>query len=284
MSGVKGDLTELTPRAVVRLALQNGAQEALLQPGYRPMLVIDGKVMESQAGALGPEGVRLVFQGLAGDRQRQEFEEEGQTSFFTKCDAMPVRVSACRALGEVTLMVTLEPSWLSFSEAAERRLQEWFGTPGGLCVFLGPPQSETGQAVLAALQRLAGDIGRRIMVVSQGFLPPFDGPALVARRRIGEDVASYSNAVDHALRAGFDTMAFSHPEDAALPAALRAALAGMKTLVALTAKDVDAALSVIRTALRQHDRPELADAIPSLRILFCRVSRDIDRLCCEFVG
>jgi len=264
-------------------AVQSGAQEVLLQPGRCPIFVARGQPIKTGTTKFDASDMTRLLKSVASERDQEVLNNQGQVLFFASYGDTPFGISACHAMGDISMVLMLRPVPADLPEAAQKHLSDWLrAAAGGLCVFLGPPNAGKSQAIYSAVQKMAEDASRRIMVVSRGLLPVFSGAAWVVCRRLDQDGSCLSDFVGYAILSRFNSAVFSHPDRSVLPAAIRTAVSGLTTMVTVTAQDALSARAIMLESLEQDKSPALREAFQQLRTLYGTVSWKDGQMDCSF--
>jgi twitching motility protein PilT len=72
----------------LRELVERGGSDLHLSSGARPMLRVDGELVESGAAALGPAEVERLLLSIAPESNREEFRESGDTDFAHEIDGL----------------------------------------------------------------------------------------------------------------------------------------------------------------------------------------------------
>jgi twitching motility protein PilT len=235
---------------LLRRCLEKGASDLHLRVPSKPMLRIDGRLVEqSDLGTVTPDYVIDVLNRLTTPEQRSVFYRELELDFAYSVPGMArFRVSVLRQRGTLSFAFRLVPfkiptvDELGLPQICKKLILK----PRGLILVTGPTGSGKSTTLAAMIDHLNNNSRSNVITIEDPIEYLYQNKeCLIAQRDLGDDTRSFSNALIHALRHDPDVVLVGEMRDLeTISTAIRAAETGH--LVLSTLHTVDASQTVDR--------------------------------------
>jgi twitching motility protein PilT len=258
-------------QALLTEVIQKGASDLHLTAGARPMMRINGSLIQvDDAPELSPPVIQTVLYAILTQRQREKFEEELELDFAY---ALPgharFRVNIYRqreALGAAFRLIPYEIKPLE-QLGVPPAVSNFAMLPRGFVLVTGPTGSGKS-TTLAGIIDLANRQRRDHIVTVEDpieFLHQHKS-CLINQREVGEDTHSFGNALKHVLRQDPDIILVGEMRDLeTISVALTAAETGHLVFATLHTQDaaqtIDRVIDVFPPHQQQQVRVQLSGAL-----------------------
>ncbi len=266
------DLTLLDPW--LRYLWDTGATDLHLAAGTPPRVRIDGRLLSvPEAAPLDVGTVRAMIDGLLTPEEQQAFDAERQLDFaFSWADTARFRVNAFHQLDRPAMALRLIPSEIPTPEqlGLPAVVGQLLNKPYGLVLVTGP----TGSGKSTTLASMIGWINQNkpvhILTVEdpvEYVHPP--AMALVNQREVGQDAATFEDALRAALREDPDVVLVGEMRDLeSIALTLTLAETGHLVFATLhtndTAQTIDRIIDVFPPAQQEQVRTQLSMALQAV--------------------
>ncbi|MFZ4668079.1 MAG: type IV pilus twitching motility protein PilT [Microthrixaceae bacterium] len=266
------DLTLLDPW--LRYLWDTGATDLHLAAGTPPRVRIDGRLLGvPEAAPLDVGTVRAMIDGLLTPEEQQAFDAERQLDFaFSWADTARFRVNAFHQLDRPAMALRLIPSEIPTPEqlGLPAVVGQLLNKPYGLVLVTGP----TGSGKSTTLASMIGWINQNkpvhILTVEdpvEYVHPP--AMALVNQREVGQDAATFEDALRAALREDPDVVLVGEMRDLeSIALTLTLAETGHLVFATLhtndTAQTIDRIIDVFPPAQQEQVRTQLSMALQAV--------------------
>jgi twitching motility protein PilT len=258
-------------QALLTSVIQRGASDLHLTAGARPMMRINGSLVQiDESPELTPPVIQTVLYSILTQRQREKFEEELELDFAY---ALPgharFRVNIYRqreALGAAFRLIPYEIKPLE-QLGVPPAVSNFAMLPRGFVLVTGPTGSGKS-TTLAGIIDLANRQRRDHIVTVEDpieFLHQHKS-CLINQREVGEDTHSFGNALKHVLRQDPDIILVGEMRDLeTISVALTAAETGHLVFATLHTQDaaqtIDRIIDVFPPHQQQQVRVQLSGAL-----------------------
>ncbi len=270
------ELLDLLHRAV-----ELGASDLHLVPGYPPTYRVNGDLRPSEAASLEPEQVRQMVASILADRARFKIDEaqDFDSSLGVTHNGVMCRFRANVFLSQGSWCVCLRnipdqiPSlaWLGFPEPLAQRL---VSLANGLVIVTGVTGSGKSATLAALVALLREGAHRRILTVEEPieYLHNPGSGGIVTQREVGRDVESFADGLKFGLRQDPDVILVGEIRDReTAQMALSAAETGHLILTSLHTRDAKGAVSRLVDIFPQDVQEDMRKQIAmSLRAVVCQ--------------
>ena len=282
--GRNGKTSAMPSRELLDLlesAVQQGASDVHLVPGYSAAFRVHGQLRMSDAPQLEPTQVRQMVESLVPERSRGALEHSKNLDYSVTlpggATAARFRASVYLAQGEWCACLRHIPDeiptldWLGFPEELAQRL---VSHSNGLVVVTGVTGSGKTATLAALVSLLRQDSGRRVLTVEEPieYLHPLHGGGIVTQREVGRDVDSFADGLKHGLRQDPDVILVGEIRDReTAQMALSAAETGHLILTTLHTRDAKGALTRLVDIFPQEAQDDIRSQLAmSLRSVVCQ--------------
>jgi twitching motility protein PilT len=262
---------------ILRAAIAHGASDVHLKSGSPPLLRVDGDLRALDLPVLADDDVRQLVQSvLSGDRERAEFEREGECdTALSLPDLGRFRVSAFHARGTEAMVLrhvreeVPTPARLGLPSV----VRDFALAPSGLVLVCGPTGSGKTTTLASLVEVINAERPCHILTIEDPieFLHR-DVRATISQRELHTDTRSFSRALRSGLRQDPDVILVGEIRDVeTLRTALQAAETGHLVLASLHARSaVDAIHRVIDLFPVEEQRQARASLAESLQGVICQ--------------
>lgn len=259
--------------------LQYKASDIHLTPGVKPVFRVDNKTHVSDLmGALSASQILELIKRIAPDRYWAEFEEHQQTSFsYHQTGLGYARASAFIKAGAPHLtfryLPETVPTFADLHMPAEM-MQKLAKLHTGLVLVAGMTGSGKTTTAAALLDWINQQRSCHILTIEDPVEYVFENKkAFISQRTLGEDVATFAEAVEGALRQDPDVILVGEMRDAdTIRSAISAASTGHLVLSTLHASNaygvVNRIVSFFDPVERDLVRQQLVE---SLKCVICQM-------------
>lgn len=267
--------------ALLASAVEQGASDVHLVPGYPPSFRIHGQ-MRTQAGAeLDAEQTARIVAALLPERSRASL---GESKNLDCSVTLPHGGTLCRFRAGVYLsqgvwcaclrhvpneIPTLD--WLGFPVELAQRLTSY---GNGLVVVTGVTGSGKTATLASLVHLLRQDHARRILTIEEPveYVHSPGSGGLVTQREVGRDVDSFADGLKHGLRQDPDVILVGEIRDReTAQMALSAAETGHLILTTLHTRDAKGAVSRLVDIFPQDFQDDIRSQLAmSLRSVVCQ--------------
>ncbi len=261
-------------------AIQRGASDLHLAPGYPPTLRIHGELEPLRRPVLTPANTRALADAIVPPRIRQQLDDlknfdcsltlgEGQGVQRFRANLFLSQGAWCATLRHIPDEIpSLE--WLGFSDALADRLASY---RNGLVIFSGVTGSGKTSTLAAIVNRIRQDARRRIITIEEPieFVHAPNG-SMVTQREVGRDVASFAEGLKSGLRQDPDVILVGEIRDReTAQMALTAAETGHLILTTLHTRDTKGALTRLIDVFPEDQQDDVRSQLAlSLRSVICQ--------------
>ena len=207
------DICELLKRMV-----ETGASDLHLQPPGRPVLRVDGCLLQqADLPEFSPDDVEVVFKSITTECQQNTFHCEQELDFaYSVPDMARFRVNVLKQRGTLSLnfrFVPFDPP--SISDLGLPRLMEDFMLkPRGLILVTGPTGCGKSTTLAAMIDHLNKSESKSIITIEDPIEHIHrDNKCLISQRELGGDTSSFATALKYALRHDPDVIVVGEMRD-----------------------------------------------------------------------
>jgi twitching motility protein PilT len=211
--------------------IKQKASDLHLTVGKPPTLRIRSRLRELRTKVLEPSDTMALMKAISPERSQNELQEEGTSDFgFAYGDDARFRVSIFKQKGHVALTLRQIPNQLlSFDEIGLPEIcKELCRRPRGLFLVTGPTGSGKTTTLASMINYINEGFDRHIVTVEDPieYYHPHK-KSIVNQREVGNDVASFAEALRRVLRQDPDVVLVGEMRDLeTIESAIRAAETG----------------------------------------------------------
>ncbi len=193
------DLKEL-----LTTALEKGASDIHLSPGYYPMIRVDGALgVLSDKELLTPEQLREMALSLLGEKRMKEFETAREMDLSYQLDGARFRVNVYEAKGSIAIVLRYVSEKIRTLE--ELGLPEQIGLfsklSQGFVLVAGPTGHGKSTTLAALIQAINKERTEKIITIEDPIEYLFTPErSMIEQREVGSDTNSFSNALRSTFR------------------------------------------------------------------------------------
>jgi twitching motility protein PilT len=248
-------------------AVEAGASDLHIVPGYPPTLRVHGRLRQMDAGAFAPDAVRELLAPLCPAYAMGRFRAARNVDFSLELTlrgrAERFRANYFLSNEQMGACFRVIPSaipelrWAGFPEDLAQRLARFRNGLVLICGVVGSGKSTT-LAMLMNLLNTEG--GYRIVTVEEPveYLLPRTPVSVVTQREVGRDVHTFADGLKYALRQDPDVILAGEIRDRdTAQMALSAAETGHLVLSTLHTRDAKGAISRYADLFPQAVQPEV---------------------------
>ena len=268
----------LSMELLFRAVVQYKASDLHLSPGRRPVFRVDN--VPRTADIMGPvsgEQIHNLIKAIASEEVWEIFQHENQCSFtFHQVGLGFARVSAFVKSGAPHLTFRYLPEKVSsFDELGIPAdvLQSLAGLRSGLIMIAGMGGTGKTTTAAAVIEYINANRSAHILTVEDPIEIVFTPKrAFISQRNLGEDVATYSEAVKGASRQDPDVLYIGEMRDAeTIRAALNAAATGVLVVSTLNSANASGVVNRIVGFFEPTEREQIRSLLQdNLRAVICQ--------------
>ena len=266
---------------LLQSAVELGASDVHLIPGYPPTFRVHGQLRLSDQGVLDASQTRHMVESLAPERARNLLDlsknVDCSVSVAHRGTLCRFRASVYLAQGEWCACLRHIPNeipsleWLGFPDELAQRL---VSHTNGLVVVTGVTGSGKTATLAALVNLLRGDAGKRVLTVEEPieYIHAPGRGGIVTQREVGRDVDSFADGLKHGLRQDPDVILVGEIRDReTAQMALSAAETGHLILTTLHTRDAKGALTRMVDIFPQEAQDDIRGQLAmSLRSVVCQ--------------
>jgi twitching motility protein PilT len=256
-------------------AIEAGASDIHVAPGYPPVLRVHGELRQLAAPPLDPDRVRELLARVCPPYALERFRAAHNTDFaleVTLCDRLArFRVNYFLSGEQMGACFRIIPSaipdfqWAGFPGDLAHRLAHY---RNGLVLICGVVGSGKTTSLAMLINQLNQEGGYRIITIEEPveYLFPKTPGSVVTQREVGRDVHTFADGLKYALRQDPDVILAGEIRDReTAQMALSAAETGHLVLSTLHTRDAKGAISryadFFPQSVQQEIRSQLASSL-----------------------
>ncbi|MHC4473200.1 MAG: type IV pilus twitching motility protein PilT [Planctomycetota bacterium] len=252
------------------LVIREDGSDLHLAVGIRPRIRVHGRMRDVQLDPLSTEDTMEAMKAIAPQRNLLEFKEKGTTDFaYAYEDKARFRISCYRQRGMVGLALRLLPNRLrSFEEIGlPVTVRDLLHRPRGLLLVTGPTGSGKTTTLATMLDYLNENFDHHIVTIEDPIEYFHESKkAIITQREIGNDVATFPEAMRRVLRMDPDVILLGEMRDReTITTAITAAETGHLVLATLhttgSARTVDRVIDQFPPDQQEQIRVQLSVSI-----------------------
>lgn len=259
---------------LLKMMVEQGASDLHLRVASPPVLRIDGALVpQKDTPAVTPENLQIVFETVANQEQREQFERELELDFaYSLSGTARYRVSVLKQRGTLGFAFRLVPINVPTIDGLRlpQICKELVLKPRGLILLTGPTGSGKSSTMAAMINYLNENLAKNVITIEDPieFLHR-NKKCIIAQRDLGDDTRSFDTGLMHALRQDPDVIAVGEMRDlATIATAIRAAETGHLVLGTLHTTDapqtVDRIIDIFPPPQQQQIRLQLSQVIEAV--------------------
>jgi twitching motility protein PilT len=240
-------------RGWLGLAVQTGASDLHLIPGYPPVLRLHGDMVELKEPRLDAEETQALLESLCPPEARAKLEDQKNLDLSFGLDVagrvVRFRSNLFQAGGHLAGCLRVIPAdipdfeWAGFPEELGERLAS---VRDGLVIVTGPTGSGKTTTLAMIVNRLNQQGDYRIITVEEPveYLFPRVAGSVVTQREVGVDVLTFADGLKYGLRQDPDVIVVGEIRDReTAQMALSAAETGHLVFTSLHTRDAKGAIT-----------------------------------------
>ncbi|MCK4342959.1 MAG: PilT/PilU family type 4a pilus ATPase [Phycisphaerae bacterium] len=267
--------------ALLEAAVERGASDVHLVPGYRPTFRIHGQLRLAGEQVLNAQETQQMVASLIPERSRDLIDESKNLDCSVSLVQAGVpyrfRASVYLAQGEWCGCLRHIPNeipsfeWLGFPVELAQRL---VSNGNGLVIITGVTGSGKTATLAALVNLLRQDAIKRVLTVEEPieYIHSSGKGGIVTQREVGRDVDSFADGLKHGLRQDPDVILVGEIRDReTAQMALSAAETGHLILTTLHTRDAKGALTRLVDIFPQEAQDDIRGQLAmSLRSVVCQ--------------
>jgi len=266
---------------LLEIAVERGASDVHLVPGYSPTFRVNGRLQSAEGGALDAEQTQQMIESLLPERSRaglHEFKNSDcsvsllhkGTEYRFRANVYLAREHWCACLRHIPSEIpSLE--WLGLGRDLAERL---ISHRNGLVIITGVTGSGKSATLASLVNLLRQDASKRVLTVEEPieYIYPAGVGAIVTQREVGRDVDSFADGLKHGLRQDPDVILVGEIRDReTAQMALTAAETGHLILTTLHTRDAKGALTRLVDLFPHDSQDDIRTQLAmSLRSVVCQ--------------
>jgi twitching motility protein PilT len=266
---------------LLEAAVDAGASDIHLVPGYRPTFRIHGQMHAAGDGPLDPAQTRQIVESLVPERARERLDDSKNLDCSVSLAHQGVlcrfRASVYLSQGEWCACLRHVPNeiptldWLGFPDDLAQRL---IAHQNGLVVITGVTGSGKTATLAALVKLIRQDPSKRIITIEEPieYIHQPMNQGIVTQREVGRDIDSFADGLKHGLRQDPDVILVGEIRDReTAQMALSAAETGHLILTTLHTRDAKGALTRLVDIFPQDAQDDVRSQLAmSLRSVICQ--------------
>ena len=204
-------------RELLETGVRRGASDFHLSSGLRPMVRVDGDIEALDLPALESGQVRVWFDEMATDREREEYERRLETDFcFEAADLARFRVNVFLQRRGMSAVLRTVPEQVPTMDdlglgATFRRIAD---APRGLVLVTGPTGSGKSTTLAGMIDYVNASRRQHILTIEDPIeFVHHPRNCLVSQREVGRHTAKLADALRAALREDPDVILIGEMRD-----------------------------------------------------------------------
>ena len=263
--------------------VEQGASDLHLQVNQAPTFRLQGSLQPIDGPKLTPDDTAALFQAIASVHQQEEFEKKNGADFaFSHNDKARLRASILRSKGNIGIVLRQIPNDILSLEkiGLPDSIKDLISRPRGLFLVTGPTGSGKSTTLASMVDWINENFSHHIITIEE----PIEyyhthKKSVVTQREVGEDVASFSEALRGALRQDPDVILVGEMRDLeTIEAAISAAETGHLVFGTLhttgSARTVDRIIDAFPSSSKEQIRTQLSSSLLAV----------VSQVLCEKIG
>ncbi len=263
----------MNSKQMLDAAIARGASDLHLNPGRKPVLRIDGRLVEIDTNVLDSAATEALCRGLCPQGAWKELEAVGTTDFGLAHESgNRFRVSVLRQRHGIAAVLRLIPSkLLSLDEIGlPESCRSILKRPRGLVLVTGPTGSGKSTTLASMIDWINTNLDRHIITIED----PVEyyhkhKQGLVTQRELGPDVQTFPEALRRSLRQDPDVILLGEMRDLdTISAAITAAETGHLVFGTLhttgSARTVDRMIDAFPANQQEQIRAQLSVSVQAV--------------------
>ncbi|MCB4756123.1 MAG: PilT/PilU family type 4a pilus ATPase [Elusimicrobia bacterium] len=271
-------------KRLIELMIRDGISDILFKPGSCPLIRVNGQLVQTNLEPLSTAQTEEIARSLLNPQQQTLFMEKLEMDVACTVDGVSrFRVNLYRQKGTIAVALRTIPLNLkSFEELhlPTQTLKKLVAQGHGLILFAGVTGAGKTTTMNAVIHYLNTNYTYNIITIEDPIeYLHTDVKSSISQREVGQDTASFSEALRHVLRQSPDVIAIGEMRDLeTMSAALQAAESGH--LVLSTIHTIDAVHSVGRIvdSFPPHEQTSIRQQVANVitGVVAQRLVRSVD--------
>ncbi|WP_442786207.1 type IV pilus twitching motility protein PilT [Isachenkonia alkalipeptolytica] len=258
---------------MLKTVMFKGASDLHITVGLRPMIRVNGELLESEFPVLGPEDTKELVYQILKERHKNTLEEKGEVDLsYTYPGLSRFRINAYRQRGSYAMALRAIP--MEIPDIEDLYLPEVLRTLAnkrrGIILVTGPTGSGKSTTLAAMINHINKTRKEHIVTLED----PIEylhrhNRSIINQREIGGDTENFANSLRASLRQDPDVILVGEMRDLeTIATALTAAETGHLVLATLhtigAAKTIDRVIDVFPPHQQQQVRVQLSGVIEGI--------------------
>lgn len=257
------------PASYLRSAIVHKASDLIMSEGRNVLIRTGGQLRELTNEPISSQDLHAFLVSRFGPEVLATLaDEKTVTCEFLEPGLARGRISAFRHFDGLCVTIRLHPIAVRdpVTSGVPSELVQALGVGKGMILVTGELRSGITETMASLLSLAAADANRVVLVLDHDFESPAPaGPAVVTRRKIGQDTASVATGLRAATIEAPDVVFVGDASDViAFDLALRAAEAGHLVVAAVRARSVVAALERVLNGYPAYDVPRVRTSMAAV--------------------
>jgi twitching motility protein PilT len=271
-------------KRLIELMIRDGISDILFKPGSCPLIRVNGQLVQTNIDPLSAQQTEEICKSLLTPEQFKQFSTRNEIDIACTIDGVSrFRANVYRQKGTIAVALRTIPLKLKTFEELHlpnQTLKKLVGQGRGLILFAGVTGAGKTTTMNAILHYLNTNYTYNIITIEDPIeYMHQDIKSSISQREVGQDTASFRDALRNVLRQSPDVIAIGEMRDLeTISAAISAAESGH--LVLSTIHTIDAVHSVQRIvdAFPPHEQTIIRQQVASVisGVVAQRLVRSID--------
>jgi twitching motility protein PilT len=253
--------------SIIQLAVEEKASDVLITAGVPVVLRINGELIPSTSGILSAKQTKELIYEMLSDEQIAKFEREKELDFSMSVKSLQrVRTNVYLQKGAVAAALRLVPNTIPSLDGLglPAIIRDFALKPQGFIIVTAPTGNGKSTTQAAMIDIINSEQKRHIVTIEDPIEYVHKSKrSIVDQREVGQDTATFKNALKHVLRQDPDVILIGEIRDLeSIEAALTAAETGHLVITTLhtndSAQSVDRILDVFPAHQQGQIRTQLA--------------------------
>jgi len=184
-------------------AIKQGASDVHLVGGEKPMIRVNGELIDVEDKPLAVDGLEIAIFGILTNDQKKKFQEMHELDLSHGVGETRLRINVHQQDGKIGLSARVIPRDIPTPEALrfESILNDFTRLHDGLVLVVGPTGHGKSTTIASMIETINTSRKAHIVTIEDPIEFAFeDKKSLIEQREVGEDTNSFAEALKHVLR------------------------------------------------------------------------------------